>query len=55
MLRVNAESAYPTITPGARVRVAAFEPFLREQQIDMTFMSHLSDDEYRALGAGAGR
>lgn len=55
MLRVNAESAYPTMTPGARVRVAAFEPFLREQQIDMRFVSHLSDDEYRALGVGAGR
>ena len=55
MLRVNAESAYPAITPGARVRVASFGPFLRAQDVDMTFVSHLSDDEYRTLSADGGR
>jgi hypothetical protein len=30
ILEVDAESAYPTTTPGPRVRVAAYAPFLRD-------------------------
>lgn len=55
MLRVEAESAYPTVTPGPRVRVSAYAPFLLNQAVDLRFSSHLSADEYRMLGARGSR
>lgn len=51
LLPVCAESAYPTSTAGARVRVAAFAPFLREHGVDLSFVSHLSREEYRTLSS----
>lgn len=48
---VIAESAYPVSTPGARVRVAGFSPFLLEQGIELRFVSHISSDEYRVLSS----
>jgi len=54
-LRVAAESAYPTLTPGPRVRVVAFVPFLAAHGIDLSFCSHISDDEYRVLSGAAPR
>ena len=33
------------------MRVVAFAPFLREHGVDLRFRSHVSDDEYRVLGA----
>ncbi len=55
MLPVAAESAYPTLTPGPRVRVAAYAPFLAAHGIDLSFHSHISDDEYRVLAGTATR
>ncbi|MBA3748222.1 MAG: glycosyltransferase [Solirubrobacterales bacterium] len=55
MLRVVAESAYPALTPGPRVRVAALAPFLREHDVDLCFHPHVSDAEYRILGAAGSR
>ena len=54
-LRVAAESAYPTLTPGPRVRVFAYIPFLAALGIDLSFRSHISDDEYRVLSGAAPR
>ena len=51
VLNVIAESAYPVVTPGARVRVEGFSPFLRSEGIDLRFLSHISSDEYRVLGS----
>ena len=53
MLHVLAESAYPTVAPSPRVRVAAFAPFLRDHDVDLRFRSNISAAEYRVLG-GAG-
>jgi hypothetical protein len=33
VLPIRAESAYPLITPGPRVRVAAFAPFLKDHAV----------------------
>jgi len=55
MLRVVAESAYPTLTPGPRVRVATYVPFLAAHGIDLSFHSHISDEEYRVLSGPAAR
>jgi len=55
VLRVVGESAYPVVTPGPRVRVASFQPFLHEHGVDLRFVSHLSDEEYRVLGADGAR
>ena len=49
VLRVAAESAYPTLAPGPRVRVAAYAPFVARHGIELSFHSHVSDDEYRVL------
>jgi len=54
-LRVAAESAYPGLTPGPRVRVVAYGPFLAAHGIDLSFRSHISDDEYRVLSGTAPR
>lgn len=54
VLHVVAESAYPTLTPGPRVRAAAFAPFLRERAVDLEFVAHVRADEYAVL-ASAGR
>lgn len=55
MLPVIAESAYPLLTPGARVRVASFAPLLADHAVDLRFLSHVSDDEYRALSSPGGQ
>ena len=55
MQRVAAESAYPSMTPGARVRVIGFAPFLREHGVDLRFHAHVSDGEYRILAAPGDR
>jgi glycosyltransferase involved in cell wall biosynthesis len=51
VLPIRAESAYPLITPGPRVRVAAFAPFLQDHAVALRFSSHLSASEYRELSA----
>jgi glycosyltransferase involved in cell wall biosynthesis len=55
MLRVAAESAYPTLTAGPRVRVASFAPFVAAHGIELSFHSHIGDDEYRVLSGAAPR
>jgi glycosyltransferase involved in cell wall biosynthesis len=40
--------------PGARVRVANFEPFLRSDHIALRYRSTMTDAEYRIVGSSAG-
>ena len=44
MLRVLAETAYPESTPGPRVRIAAFTPFLRSHGVELDYSPTLTDD-----------
>lgn len=55
VLAVDAESAYPTTTPGPRVRVATYAPFLRDHAVELRFSSHLSTSEYRVLSSAGHR
>lgn len=55
MLRVNAESAYPTVTPGPRVRVANYAPFLGDHAVSLQFSSHISAGEYEVLSGPRSR
>ena len=52
-LRILGETAYPPIAPGARVRIANFEPFLREQGIALSYRPTLTDAEYGLVGSDA--
>jgi glycosyltransferase involved in cell wall biosynthesis len=49
MLAVDAHSAYPLVTPSPRVRIAAHVPFLLAENIDLSFSSFLTDDEYQVV------
>lgn len=51
MLRVLAETAYPESTPGPRVRIAAFTPFLRSHGVELDYSPTLTDDEYLDLSS----
>jgi glycosyltransferase involved in cell wall biosynthesis len=46
-------TAYPVIVASARVRIAAFSPFLRPHGIDLCFQPSLREDEYALLASGA--
>ncbi|MGA2009575.1 MAG: glycosyltransferase family 4 protein [Solirubrobacteraceae bacterium] len=52
MLEVDAGSAYPVLTAGARVRVVAYIPFLRAHGVDLRFSSYVGCDEYRLMSGG---
>lgn len=53
MTSIAVDSAYPTITPGSRVRVVDFAPYLAAQGVDMDFRPTLTDDEYSLVTSGA--
>jgi len=50
-LRVLAETAYPLIVPSARVRIAAFTPFLRGEGVTITFAPALTDAAYGVMSS----
>lgn len=50
-LRVLAETAYPASTPGPRVRIAEFAPFLRPHGVALSYSPTLTDDEYLRLSS----
>lgn len=51
--RVLAETAYPVSTPAARVRAAAFTPFLREHGVQLELLPTLSDSGYGIVASDA--
>ena len=48
-LAVSAETTYPSITPGARVRLVGLAPHLRAHGVSLDYRATLSDGEYVAL------
>ena len=52
-LRILGETAYPAIVPSARVRVAAFAPFLREHGVFLEHRPALTDEQYGLLASRA--
>lgn len=52
-LCVLAETAYPASTPGPRVRIAAFAPFLRSHGVALDYSPTLTDEEYSVLSSQA--
>lgn len=52
-LRVLGASAYPVSAASARVRVAQFVPFLRNEGINLHFVSALQPDEYGLVSSSA--
>lgn len=46
---VRGETAYPLSTPGPRVRIAAFAPFLRPHGVVVKYSATLTDKEYAVL------
>jgi glycosyltransferase involved in cell wall biosynthesis len=52
-LRILGETAYPAIVPSARVRVAAFAPFLREHGVSLEHFPALTDEQYGLLASRA--
>ncbi|HEY2653505.1 MAG TPA: hypothetical protein VGI50_16400, partial [Solirubrobacteraceae bacterium] len=52
MLTVVAQTAYPPSAASARVRLAAFAPFLAEHGIDLDYRPTLTDAQYAALSHG---
>lgn len=49
MTFVAADTAYPEVTPGARVRIVDFIPYLAEQGVDMSFRPTLTAEEYNLV------
>lgn len=52
-LKVQGVTAYPAIAASARVRLAAFEPFLQEHGVSLAYRPTLTDSEYALLMSGA--
>ena len=53
-LAVLAETAYPRNVASARVRVANFVPFLRDQGVELAYHPNMSDDEYAVVASAGG-
>jgi len=48
-LVVSAETTYPSMTPGSRVRLVQLAPHLRAHGVSLNYLTTLSDAEYLAL------
>jgi hypothetical protein len=53
MLRILGETAYPQVVPSARVRIADFAPFLRQEGVVLEHRPALTDREYSVLQSAA--
>jgi glycosyltransferase involved in cell wall biosynthesis len=51
VIKVSALTAYPVSVASARVRIAAFSPFLAEQGIALSHRPSLSESDYRLLAS----
>ena len=52
-IRVQGATAYPLSAASARVRIAAFRPFLAVHGVDLLYESTLSDDDYALVLSSA--
>jgi glycosyltransferase involved in cell wall biosynthesis len=50
---VAADTAYPEVTPGARVRIVDFIPYLAGQGVDLSFRPTMTSAEYNLVTSGA--
>lgn len=53
MIEVQALTAYPASVASARVRIAAFSPFLAEHGVALSHRPSLSESDYRLLASSA--
>lgn len=51
MTSVAADTAYPEVTPGARVRIVDFIPYLAPQGVDLSFHPTMTRKEYELVGS----